>query len=655
MPYLGPRTFATTPLTITNLAYLNTKLANQNETMGNSDSNSTLTSLQSSTPLSPDSSASSYEDDKTSVFYQDDNKTVVMPNPMTNGSSSSVSTIVGNRLKLRHNDENEETETEDETDQGEGLLDQPFHPLLRKKSGELVKSSLKLPDLKRSKSMPSTSKSVRFAPVLEKVKFFEKAEKPIAVSTDNSPVSSPPPIQHRPTWEFEISSDSDQDSDSGLASSDQTERWEIVHNDVPSNQIFNFAKFNDPYKKIILESLRLGSNKDSLIGFVYVKNLAFEKKLTLQLTVNSWRTSQTIDNANYISSNHIFNYSGNESYDKFSFIIKFSELLNAGSNIDLEFCIKYEVGNDTFWDNNNLKNYRVIVHKITPVTSRGTGSFREHDYFHLVQTKYPGDEDDDEFELDNKNKLLTDVEFAPKCKPRNSDVFRTRYNFDPFSNYDIDDSYFSPPSADKTAAGPSKSATATAIANASASANATAKRTSLGTAVSANYYNGSKGNKASSPGPALPQRRSYSHHYQLRKNNSAPSLVKLSESISKMDLEQSRSSSDLQKCKNEAGSRDDSPSTSQPTLQPTPSLITKDSLASRRNYDQFLQAYCFYGSPVQSPGETSPVSSPQLHHQPVTFSSSPSAPSHLHESTYQSPSFLSGSSSLDTPREIALR
>ncbi|GME76408.1 unnamed protein product [Ambrosiozyma monospora] len=126
-----------------------------------------------------------------------------------------------------------------------------------------------------------------------------------------------------------------------------------------------------------MESLRLSSNKSSLIGFVFVKNLAYSKKITVKATIDNWNTFIEIGNANYISSNHIFKYSESSvNYDKFSFIVKLNTLCNFKSLMNLQFCIKYETDGKEFWDNNDCKNYQVKlqkhVKKIQPKPKRST-------------------------------------------------------------------------------------------------------------------------------------------------------------------------------------------------------------------------------------------------------------------------------------------
>ncbi|KAI9211583.1 hypothetical protein DS838_003525 [Geotrichum bryndzae] len=78
--------------------------------------------------------------------------------------------------------------------------------ILRKKSGERVKSSLKLPSLVRHQSMPATSKMVHFDAKLERVRHFLYSEKPTAVSAQSSPTEERP--------KFHWGSDSDHESES---------------------------------------------------------------------------------------------------------------------------------------------------------------------------------------------------------------------------------------------------------------------------------------------------------------------------------------------------------------------------------------------------------------------------------------------------------
>lgn len=470
-----------------------------------------------------------------------------------------------NSLKLLRKNSSTSTELNDSSNSNLELL---THPLVRKKSGELVKSSLKLPSLARSNSMPNATKSVRFATVLEKVKFFKKAEKPIAVSAETSPVSSP---HLKPTWEWNSPegscSDDDEDDDFLLSSGNTISHsstgtnnitWKIIHNDAPPSSVLNFAKFNCG-KAVIFESVKLGSSKNSVIGFIYVKNISYQKKITVRLTTDNWKSFKDVSNANYISSNHIFKYNNvtnndcnhlKETYDKFSFIIKLESLYDdsviTGNNnlIDLKFCIRFETGDQEFWDNNDSKNYQVVLRKETnassssyfPSTSSSSSSassnstltssssaiapnkngfyndqefIERYDYFnHKTPKSF-----DPEIEVDNHD-LANSLKKSSHRKSNSSSKLNSRYNFDPNSDYKFNHAFFSPPASKSTSQQQQQvtSPTPTRIVD-------------LNATVDQNAFNFSSKN----PGSPSPIRK-YSEKFLIRKNSSAPSLINLVES-----------------------------------------------------------------------------------------------------------------------------
>lgn len=427
MPYLGPRAFKTAPLTSHNLEYLNDRLVESqikagqqpDRIVGNppvtttptahvapvSDENVTQyaaraaktssqrpqcvttthdsASLSSnsydsspkgedeegftiSTPLSSISSSShsnSYESVVSAVNYSDPTSGLVSSSQLDahtivpDDDKTVVSGVAG-RGSPSPGFQFSDADTD-------SYDDKPA--LLRKKSGELIKSSLKLPTLQRSNSLPNT-KSVRFATRLEDIKFFHKTEKPTAVSNNSSPVQSP---NVRPTiWDWD-------DPLSGSSSDDEgdfpaEEHWTTVENDCApvSSGALNFSRFNTG-RPVILESIKLNSFKTALIGFVYVRNICYQKKIIVRLTTDDWKSYVEIDSANYICSNNIFKYSDEQSnYDKFSFIIKLGSLCNFNQLLDIQFCIEYVAGPNVYWDNNDGKNYHLVLKNETTVPSQ---------------------------------------------------------------------------------------------------------------------------------------------------------------------------------------------------------------------------------------------------------------------------------------------
>lgn len=501
MPYLGPRSFNTTPLTTLNLAYLtvndddetnnnndnnnhngnvsnNKRLINNNHnpnhnnkfinkinntslvstptknknleendlnspTSTNHNTDSSTNSISSAFSLNSHSLNSSQSSQysinsnhRTINFNDDDNKTVILSNSNTN-----TNTNINLPQSPTKSSDIISISTSNVSDQNFLKLKSiPPTPLLRKKSGELLKSSLKLANLQRSNSMPN-AKSVRFANRLENVKFFKKSEKPTAVSINKN-------RKNKTKWDFDSSSSDDNDEeysddndiennefnfelnddyDNCLNDNDDSIQWKILSNDCPYNPLsLNFAKLasnND----VILESIKLNSSGNALIGFVYVKNIAFQKQIIVKLTHDNWKSFIEVDDANYISSNHIFKYSDSNAnnYDKFSFIIKIDNLHNFSSTLNIEFCIQYIVNHHSYWDSNDNKNYKIKLVKNIPnskITKLSDDSFDNTNNTNLKSNSNSTSNSNSKSSSNSKSNSLFDID-GTTIKLKNNNNF----------------------------------------------------------------------------------------------------------------------------------------------------------------------------------------------------------------------------------------
>lgn len=90
-----------------------------------------------------------------------------------------------------------------------------------------------------------------------------------------------------------------------------------------------------------------------LSGTVQVRNICFEKSVLVRITFDSWNTFQDIP-CFYL--NNIY---GCRDIDTFSFSISMPEVLDPSNSV--EFCIQYQTGDQTFWDNNRGDNYCLKV------------------------------------------------------------------------------------------------------------------------------------------------------------------------------------------------------------------------------------------------------------------------------------------------------
>lgn len=525
MPYLGPRSFKTTPLTSSNLAYLNNRplepssadsatptknTINQNMENSKGTNNTakksvydrdskmmsfpTATSIQNLPPLdefiaidqspskhttnankiapllhsrtasisdscstsafSTASNASTVKSSETSLnssvcshktmdLNEEDNKTIVLSSHSTNDPQllippsplktyAVVSVSSNDSIADLNNNNNNNNNSPSQ------------NPLLRKKSGELVKSSLRLPNLSRSNSMPN-AKSVRFASRLENVKFFNKLEKPTAVSSRLS-------LKPKTHWDFDSSSDDDivpeesENHDHDSANSNnlsnnfnddyeflnevQTPKWLIQSNDCPYNPLsLNFGKLASN-SNVMLESVKLNSSGNSLIGFVYAKNLAFKKDILVRLSYDHWNSFIDVENSNYISSNHIFKYSNSDqiTYDKFSFIIKLDDLPVVSKNLTLEFCVQYVVNDTSYWDNNNGHNYRICLTK-NMVNSDSTNKLKSVPISKSQSVSTSFDLEDTNIRLKDNNNFKYDFSNSASIPRTDMNSLRTSNSF----------------------------------------------------------------------------------------------------------------------------------------------------------------------------------------------------------------------------------
>lgn len=213
--------------------------------------------------------------------------------------------------------------------------------MARKKSGELVRSSLKSGG-RRPASMPSTpicTKNVHFDRKLEHIRHFLHSEKPAAVSAQPSPTEDYASQSEFP-WESNI------DSDDELSIE--------LPNFVPeAQQTANEGAI------IKVETVYLSSDRRSLIGRVAVRNLAFEKYVCVRYTLDYWTTTSETA-ASYTED--VRKKQRDDAFDRFLFNIKIDDFTGV-TNKTMFFCVKYNTGGQDYWDSNGGQNFRVEFRK----------------------------------------------------------------------------------------------------------------------------------------------------------------------------------------------------------------------------------------------------------------------------------------------------
>ena len=213
-------------------------------------------------------------------------------------------------------------------------------PLLRKKSGELVKPALRPPWRRRPSSMPGTPtyhKAVHFNEDIVQVRHFLQVDRPIAVSATSSPVDvydseSEYPFGHPPAWDIRLAN---------------------FPQDSPERRV----------QPVRVEGIFLASDRKTLVGVVAVANLAFHKLVAARFTLDYWRTTSEVV-AEY--GHDVRKPQARDGYDRFHFHIKLADQANLETKT-LFLCVRYCVSGREFWDNNASANFQVdFVRK--PVT-----------------------------------------------------------------------------------------------------------------------------------------------------------------------------------------------------------------------------------------------------------------------------------------------
>ncbi|KAG7195583.1 uncharacterized protein KQ657_003350 [Scheffersomyces spartinae] len=284
------------------------------------------------------------------------------------------------------------------------------HKLVRKKSGEILKSSLKessepsyFDKKKRSRSLPTTPtyKQVHFGGDND-VKYFDRRDRPLAISALNSPTLGP--SDHMAPDISDESDDDDDDDDDDDAYEERDEEGDeyfknlrkkspVLSTTYPnphhdhlidwSLELINFPPMvyerkinvNSP---VFLERIFISPDKKYLLGHIAVKNLSFQKYITVRYTLDCWQTIIEIPTK--------YNPDGPQvlkahDYDRFLFTVPLENLFNSfrmnNNSFDspddvlkhsqvktYHLCVKYNTNNKEYWDNNDKRNYEIKLTKI---------------------------------------------------------------------------------------------------------------------------------------------------------------------------------------------------------------------------------------------------------------------------------------------------
>lgn len=234
------------------------------------------------------------------------------------------------------------SDDESYTDDDEPERSRRKPPMLRKKSGELVRPALRPSSARRRpSSMPGTptfSKAVHFDSHLEHVRHFLQVDRPLAVSAGSSPVEA-----YESDTEFPFSED-------GVRG--PPFEWEIVTSNFPPETPIRLAL------PVRVERVFLSADNKTLVGSVAVANLAFNKYVVARFTLDYWKTTSEV----VAEFNHDVRQPKRDGYDRFNFNIKLADQANLEAKT-MFFCVKYCVNGQEYWDNNNATNYQVDFRK----------------------------------------------------------------------------------------------------------------------------------------------------------------------------------------------------------------------------------------------------------------------------------------------------
>ena len=253
-------------------------------------------------------------------------------------------------------------------------------PLIRKKSGQVLRPSLKSsssystshfstitpPHLfPSSKSEPTTpfavsspsSKAVHFDKNLAQVKLFLTEQKPLAVSREGSPADT----------------DEDETGPSGAENNEISKFFGLLSpsgrsNAKPVSKLL--MRTNIPFRSsslfssltgdVSLESLLLADGDKNILGTVLVRNIAFDKSVTARFSFDGWCTTSEVNAAWMEGIGAVTG--GRTEWDRFKFSIWLGDLKldeDKGSSRCLELAVRYRVPNKghEVWDNNGGRNY----------------------------------------------------------------------------------------------------------------------------------------------------------------------------------------------------------------------------------------------------------------------------------------------------------
>lgn len=117
----------------------------------------------------------------------------------------------------------------------------------------------------------------------------------------------------------------------------------------------------------------------SINGTVKVLNIAYEKKVSIRITFDEWKT-QSDHEASYVKNAYV-----SEEFDTFQFNIKVPESFDPKKE-KVMFCVRYETNNQEFWDNKDGENYVISSNVFGSHESQPNKPLEKSDHLILPST-----------------------------------------------------------------------------------------------------------------------------------------------------------------------------------------------------------------------------------------------------------------------------
>lgn len=274
---------------------------------------------------------------------------------------------------------------------------QPYR-LVRKKSGEIVKPSLKDSYLIKARllSLPLTPtyKLVHFGDG-EDVRYFKQKDRPAAISAQNSPDVEPVEdgyfseddstdyhglylshgmrsLANMDYIDDELNSHARNIASGATSGPASRILWRLDIVDFPPLSYQERILLRQ--QPVFLERIFLSVDQRYLLGQVAVRNLAFEKLVVVRYTQDEWNTVVEIPTIFVPDSPKILK---NNQYDRFVFKIVLDDLVDqfvvaphtqttqdSSSVLRLfQLCVRYRTSGQEFWDNNDSRNYSIRLER----------------------------------------------------------------------------------------------------------------------------------------------------------------------------------------------------------------------------------------------------------------------------------------------------